>query len=737
MDSRLHGDYKRQMIRFFLSLLTISLMPTLAYAKIGKELSYDLEENIKMPAQIEADSLDYYSNEKIVIAAGNVEIIQGAIKLFADHVVYNQGKNTVFATGNIKLQEADGNVVQAEKIELKDDLKQGIIEQLEIKFADNSRMWAENATRKNESVAIARKLRYTPCKICSNGKSTRPLWQLRADKAKIDEIEEKVSYNNAYFDVLGVPVLYTPYLSHPTPNAKRKSGILVPDYSNDNIFGTRVRIPYYFNMAPNMDATIAPVYTSEEGVILEGEFRHMLNSGEYEFFATVTKPTKRDINGSAIEGNEVRGHIEGLGNFDLSDKWSWGFNVKRSSDDTYLERYNYSYEDTLTSKVYSTAIDQRNYVYAEAISFQGLQLNDDPGTTPLILPSVKMHYETGPRSNGSNFTYDANLLSLYRNEGIRSNRLSMQGGWHIPYVTNNGHIFELSSSLRADAYYVDNIDSSVLVASEVEDDFTFRFTPELQLRWKYPLIKNTKNSNIYLEPIANIILSPFENNPNSIPNEDSQDIEFSDENLFDANHFTGYDRIETGPRMNYGVRGRVDYDKYGSLDFMLGQIYRTKRNLNFDENSGLRDNFSDFVGRIDYKTEKYFDFSYRYRIDKDDFSLNRNAVTASVDVDPIFLQVDYLSLNDSFDSTIANSANSKREFVIVNSNVDVSENWSVRGNLHHDLKSDEFITTGLGALYNGDCIDLSLNWSREFTQDRDIEPNNTFSFQIGLKNLGY
>lgn len=727
------------MSKFLLSLLIIVLFPAISFAKIGKELSYDLEENIKLPAEIQADTLDYFSNEKIVVAAGNVEIVQGGIKLFADSIVYNQGKNTVLATGNVKLQEADGNIIEADKIELKDDLKQGIIEKLEIKFADNSRMWAENATRKNELVSIARKLRYTPCKICSdsNGKAKQPLWQLRANKAKIDEGEEKISYNHAYFDIYGVPVLYTPYLSHPTPNAKRKSGLLVPDYSNDNIFGTRVRVPYYFNIAPNMDATIAPVYTSEEGSILEGEFRHMVNSGEYKFFATVTNPIKRDISGAPIDGNEVRGHIEGFGDFDINDTWSWGFNVKRSSDDTYLERYNYGYEDTLTSKIHSTAIDNRNYAYAEAISFQGLQVDDDPGTTPLILPSVKIHYETDPKSNGSIFTYDANLLSLYRNEGVRTNRLSMQGGWHVPYITNNGHIFELSSSLRADAYYVDNSEASFLTAPEVEDDFTFRFIPEVQLSWKYPLIKKTDNSSIFLEPIANVILSPFEDNPNRIPNEDSQDIEFSDENLFDGNHFTGYDRIETGPRVNYGVRGRVDNDEYGSFDFMLGQSYRTKRNANFDKNSGLSDNFSDFVGRIGYKTENYFDFSYRYRIDKDDLSLNRNAITASVDVDPVFFQMDYLSLNDSFDSTISSQTNSKREFIRVNSNVDINKSWSVNGNLHHDLKSDEFITTGLGALYKGDCIDLSLNWSREFTEDRDIEPNNTFSFQIGLKNLGY
>lgn len=712
-------------------LLILTFAAPFSYAADFK--NKDLEDSFNKPAEVEADSMSYDKNNSSIIASGNVEVTQGGRMLNAEQVVYNRQENLVTAEGNISLMEADGTVFFADKIELTGDLKKGVIEHFRAKFIDDSRMSADKAEKLDDSVITMKNIKYSPCKVCEEDPDSEPLWQVRANEATMNRQEQNVSYKHAFFDIKGIPILYTPYLSHPTPGADRKSGFLIPKYSTDKIFGTTVKIPYYYNIASNKDLTIAPIFTANEGTILTSEYRHMIEQGSYYLEGSVTNPDKVDVNGNPLEGNKMRGHIEGHGEFNLDDLWSVGFVGKRSTDDTYLQKYNFGYEDVLTSKAYTAAIDGRNFFSAETISFQGLKSNDDPGESPLIMPVANMHYETSPAIDGSKWTVDGNLLMLKRDEGVSSNRVSLKGGWQIPYMLQSGHLFEFKTSLRGDGYFVDDVPADPSRPNGYNlDGFTSRLVPQAELTWKYPLIRD----NIYLEPTTRLIVSPYGNNPNKIHNEDSQDVEFSDENLFDANHFTGYDRIEHGPRVNYGLRGSV-FDVYnGDVNFVLGQNYRTKEDPNFGASSGLDSHFSDYVGMIGYNMGDRLGLNYRFRVDNNSFSFNRNSVGARVDINPVKFDLDYLSVYESFDSTGLNS-DSSRELIIANTKIELTDKWEISGGGNRNLEDGEWISTKANVLYKGDCVDVSVEWFKEFTRDRDIRPNTTLSLQISLKNLGY
>lgn len=726
-------------VRISTFIFFIVAIQTNAFAAEKTEsISKKLKETSKKPANIEADSMHYEKETRIVTAEGSVQITQGDIILLSDKVTYNQNTNMVTAIGNISLVDPSGNVFFADNMELKDDLKKGVINNFRVKFVDDSRLSAKRAERVNEHLTVMEEAQYTPCKPCKEHPEKSPLWQVRAKKATIDEEKQRVKYNHAFFDIKGIPVLYTPYLSHPTPDAKRKSGFLIPKYSTDKIFGTTVRAPYYYNIAPDKDLTLTPIITSKEGGILVGDYRHLVQSGEYNIKASVTNPDKLDINGNPISGNEMRGHIEGQGNFTINDKWDWGFVGKRSTDDTYLEKYDFGEEDVLTSRVFATAIDERNFIHNEAISFQGLRSNDDPGKTPLILPSVTAHYEEKTGFYDSSWTADTNVLALTRDEGVSSNRVSVQGGWNIPHVTNSGHVFELKTSLRGDGYFVDDVPKDVANPnSQNLDGLASRVVPEAKLIWKLPMVNTIKNKQVFLEPTANFIVSPYGGNPDKIPNEDAQDIEFSDENLFDSNHFTGYDRIESGPRINYGLRGRVSDTQYGEVSFLIGQNYHAKENNNFSERTGLDGNLSDFVGRIGYQKNEKFNIAYRFRLDDETFALNRNAVTAGVNLEPVRFDLDYLSVDENFDSVTNSLANENRELILASTSIDLNQQWNLSGSGHRDLEDGEWVASQANLLYHGDCVDVSFSWLEEFTRDRDIRPNTTLSLQISLKNLGY
>ena len=172
-----------------------------------------------------------------------------------------------------------------------------------------------------------------------------------------------------------------------------------------------------------------------------------------------------------------------------------GFNVDRSTDDTYLQRYDISNQDILTSRLFLEGVGQdhfdRTYALVEALSFQGLRVGDDPGTTPLILPMVEFAHETPLSFMGSKLRFSGNLLSLTRDEASNSQRISTTGEWVVPYNLSSGHLFTLTSRLRGDLYYISN---RLEDPTQDEQDTVARIIPEMALNWKYPLVRYDRGS---------------------------------------------------------------------------------------------------------------------------------------------------------------------------------------------------------------------------------------------------
>jgi len=698
-----------------------SLFALLACTSIMWQTAYSEEKT----ADVEADEMNYLENEAKISAKGNVVIKYDNRELNANEVIYDQDDNLISAKGNIMLRDEDGNLYYAEQADFNDKMTKGTISKLNGKLHDKSLFAANKATRHSETLTELENAVYSPCKVCKKKMNGNPLWQLSASNIKFDEEAERIAYKNATFDIYGVPVFYMPYFFHAMPDAKRESGLLLPTYSSMNTLGVTVKTPYYINIAPNMDATIEPLFTTEEGIVLSGNFRHLTRQGQYSLSGSITNPQERDEFGVRTSSRDIRGHIEGKGHFNLNDTLSWGFDGKRTTDDTYLQRYKFDYEDLLISQAYIENIDGRDYIGARAVSFQGLNALDDPGTTPLALPMIDAHFERNAGYKNSRWLFDANSLVLSRDEGVNSRRISGAAAWNIPYITKNGQVLDFKASIRGDAYSVENVQTG----STEKDGLIGRLIPEINLNWKLPLASFIEKTKIFLEPIVNFIVSPNGGNPDKIPNEDSQELELSDINLFTNNHFTGYDRVESGARTNYGLRGGIE-NELGKINFMIGQNYQANANQNFTEESGLNDNFSDYTGRLTYRNKGNFDISYRFRLDKDDFIMRRNEFDTSFRIKKAHFNLGYTLLderNEDFDKHEFNAATS----------LSLTDNWSINANGRRNMEDDGgWIHTGAGVVYEDECLRLDTRLSREFTRDRDIEPSSSVIVKVSFKNIG-
>ena len=281
-------------------------------------------------------------SDGVIVAEGEVEILRGERRLLADSVRYDQRADRIEALGNITLVEPGGEVLYADRMVFSGDLRNGVASHLRARLQDNSLLAAAEGRRIDGTRTEMNQGVYSPCPICEDSDEP-PLWQITAQQVNHDQETQDITYRHAFLEMFGVPVAYMPYFSHPDPTVDRRSGFLAPIFGSDSNLGFTVETPYYFNLAPNYDLTVAPIFTTQENAVLTADYRHLLENGRFDLggsFTYATKPgSEADPN---PKGQTWRGNIEGEGDFHLGNFWGWGYDLAVTSDDTYLDRYNFS-----------------------------------------------------------------------------------------------------------------------------------------------------------------------------------------------------------------------------------------------------------------------------------------------------------------------------------------------------------------------------------------------------------
>lgn len=685
----------------------------------------NMQLNADEPVTLEADEVGYDQGNAIVVARGNVEVIQGDYILNAEQLTYFQRANLVKANGNVSMLQPNGDVFFADYVELKDDMKRGVIQNFRARLADNSVFAANEARKINPNLTELKKAAYTPCKLCSDA---APFWQLKASEVEIDEGEERVRYDNARLEMFGVPVAYTPYFSHPTPDAEAKSGFLTPSYSSGGNLGARAEVPYYWRIDHDKDIVLTPWYSTEVGALLEGDYRQVTDNGQYTAQFSGTFPEELDSNGNEIGGNEFRGHIYAQGVENLSTYSRLGFDINRATDDTYIRRYRFGDQRVLFSRVYGEAAKDRNYALVQGLAIQGLRITDNEDTTPLVVPTLEGYYETDPYDNGLTLHAFGNAQSLTRDIGIDQQRISLTTGASLPMMTEGGHVFTATANVRNDLYNVNNVP---IPGDPNFDGTEGRIIPQAALEWRYPLIQGFADGDaMTIEPIVLAVAQPSGNNPAEIfnANEDNTLIELTDTNLFSLNRMPGLDTVDSGSRVAYGFRSQYLFGGGQAIDAMLGQNFNADDDTPFPNSTRPGKNISDIIGRValDYAP---FNLGYRFALDREEYTPNRTEFILGYNES-------WLSLNGVYSSIENNRYLIDSEEASLNALMPLWGGWSVYGGGRRDLDLNQMIAASGGFIYRNECFTLALQGLRTYTRDRDIEPTSEVTVRFGFKNLG-
>jgi len=669
-----------------------------------------------------ADELRYDENTQVITANGNVEIERDGRILLADEVTYNQEDDLATAMGNVTLVDNNGSVLFSEQAEITGDLKEGLAREVQVLLADKSRMAARIIRRRDGNINELRRVVYTACDLNCDGE---PIWQVKAQRVLHDQDDQLMTYNDAWVELLGVPVFYSPYLAHPDPSADRQSGLLAPSIGGGSNLGFSFALPYYWNIAPDKDSTLTPLYTSSAGRGGTAEYRQLFRGGELRLFGSL-------VTDDPDNTKDFRGHIRGRARWDIDERWRTGADVHLASDDTFLRRYDFDAPTWLTTNVFAERFGTQSYLAVNAYHFQRQRRSVVAGSTPLVAPLVNYSFVGKPQRGGGYFTADASALALYRETGSDQTRLSTELGWHVPYIAPAGDTYTLRATLRGDGYYVRDVFDRVTNTSFT--GFKSRAIPQVSMEWRYPLARSGPTVTQHLEPIVQGVWSPIGQNSIQISNEDSRDFEFDDTNLFSEQRFTGFDLVEGGARINYGLRWSAYGETGQSISALIGQSYRFHKDNVFSEASGLNGHFSDYVGRILYRPSNYLDFSYRFRLDHSNFSPERSEVSASLGTDLFRLGANYIFIKQT-DPTTPEFGDREELYAFFDTRL--SKYWRLTATHREDLGlGGGSIRSSIGIVYEDECFIFGLDVADDNTEDRDFQSGFSVILRFTLKTIG-
>ncbi|MDW3207956.1 MAG: LPS assembly protein LptD [Alphaproteobacteria bacterium] len=688
-----------------------------------------------LPILLRAEEVSHDQDLGVIVARGDVEIAHGDRILLADTLSYNQNAKTVTASGNIRILEPTGEVIFADYVELSEDMRDGTIENLRILLADNARIAAAGGRRSNGDVTEMAKAVYSPCEVCKEDPSRAPLWQVKAERVIHDQSAQQVEYYDAVLEMYGVPVAYSPYFTHPDPTVKRRTGFLAPSFGSKTNTGWFLRTPFFWNIAPDKDATLDPILTGDQGVIYSGEYREAFDKGYLEtsgsFTITDEKIGSPDV--ERIEEDVFRGHFFSEGQFMVDETWRWGWDVNRSTDQTYLRKFSFweNPGDSMTSEAYAEGFRGRNYSSARTYSFQNLR-QGQRSDTPLILPLLDYNGLGEADSMGGRWSLDANFRGLTDGDDADSQRFSLQAGYRREIIADFGLVTTLSGSLRGDVYNVDQSGRNDDAGRAVDDGLTGRVVPRISAETRYPMARYSVGGRQVIEPIVALHAAPNGGNNEDIPNNDSIVFETDDINILSANRSNGLDRVETGQKVVAGMNLAHYGDDGGRFAFFIGQSYRLHPDQDLKRDTGIENERSDWVGRLEISPNQYFSAFYRFNFQADDFLANRNELTLSTGGEGFRINANYTFVRDNLDPSAA-----AIEELSLSLNNQFNDYWSTQLATLQDLEEGGgSLSHSAGLIYEDECFIFSGRYVRTFTRSADVEEEDSLLFRLTYKTLG-
>lgn len=548
------------------------------------------------PTYISAKASRYEQEQQVATLAGDVVLRQGSMQVEADEANLHQAENRGELLGNVKLRDK-GALVVGDRAELQLDNGEAKVENAEyVLHQSHTRGSALYAKRQEDAIIRLKDGTYTRCEPGDNA------WHLKGNNIKLNPATGFGTATNVTLRVKDIPVFYTPYIYFPIDD-RRQSGFLPPTIGSSSDTGFLLVTPYYFNLAPNYDATLYPRYMSKRGLLMEGEFRYLTHSSEGQLGGAYLndKEDERELM-SEYEKKRWLYHWKHTGGLD--SRLLAEVDYTDISDPYYFEDL-----DTDLGVDAPTYVNQRGTLtyrgngYTAKLNAHAYELATITDITPYDrLPQITLDGALPFKPAGLNFAYSTEFVRFDRN--LRDGQFSDIDGnltnWNDANIRGlaraNGDRAHLEPSVSLPmnwtwgflkpqvkyAYTQYDLDLDQQGKNTLLTEQTFHGSQDRQV----PIY--SVDSGLYfdrktqffgkdytqtLEPRLFYLYVP-EEDQTDIPVFDTGESTFSYASLFRENRFSGRDRIGDANQVSLGVTNRwIESNGFERQRFSIGQAF--------------------------------------------------------------------------------------------------------------------------------------------------------------------
>ena len=552
------------------------------------------------PMFVSAKASRYEQEQQVATLAGDVVLRQAGMQIEADEANLRQADNRGELIGNVRLRD-QGMLVVGDRAELQLDNGEAKVENAEyVLHKSHVRGNALYAKREETAVIRLKDGTYTSCEPGSNA------WHLKGNNITLNPATGFGTATNVTLRVKNIPVFYTPYIYFPIDD-RRQSGFLPPSLSSSSDNGLTLQTPYYFNLAPNYDATLYPTYMSDRGLLMEGEFRYLTKSSEGQFGGAFLDDSNDD--------RKLQSEYE-------DQRWMYSWQHKTGLDARLLAEVDYTdisdpyYFQDLDSDlgVNSTSyVDQRGALtyrgdtYTARLNLHAYELANITDVTPYNrLPQLTIDGRLPYQPGGLNFTYGAEYVRfdrslrdgfftdedgntgtaahLWYDEKLRglaranAERLHVEPAVSLPLNWSWGFVTPKVKYLHTNYdLSLDQQGKNTLLAEQSYKGSQTRSVGMFSLDSGLYFDRDTqwfgKNYRQTLEPRLFYLYVP-EEDQTDIPVFDSGESTFSFASLWRENRFSGKDRIGDENKLSVGLTNRwIEPNGFERQRFSIGQAF--------------------------------------------------------------------------------------------------------------------------------------------------------------------
>jgi LPS-assembly protein len=509
------------------------------------------------------------------IVQGQAELRKPGTVIKADRLEYYAPDDQARATGHVRINR-NGNVFEGPALDVKVEAFEGTFESPTYQFLQNNAHGeASKAEFLDSHRTIVRRATYTTCRR-KPGPDWTPDWVLRAADIEFDTEADVGVAHGAYLEFMQVPILPVPAISFPLSDA-RKSGFMPPTLGLSDVSGTELTVPYYWNMAPNRDATITPTLMTARGVTAAGEFRYLEPTYVGVLRANYMAADKlRSADRWGASMNQTGNLATEVGNL------AYTLNLNRVSDDNYWSDFTSNpalTSRTLANDVLATWARGAYTVTGRTLRWQTLQSSTSVITPPYDLTQVHvLHNQINDK--GFDWSLQGNVSQFESDNHLtrQPNTQRLYGLAQVsrPFIGPAG-FFTPKLQLHTRAY---QFDSPIANGNRSADSTVPTFSLDAGLVLERETTWGQRDLVQTLEPRLFYVSTPYRNQ-SYLPNYDTAASDFNFASIFTENAYVGHDKISDNKLLTFGLSTRYLDAQTGEqlARFGIAQRYRFEDQL--------------------------------------------------------------------------------------------------------------------------------------------------------------